>query len=106
MRRQALGAGIARARERLADGDAELVIAHLDLSFLGDVRWPGSVTIGTAVKQIGNSSITLTQAVFQEERWVAEAEVIAVQIDAATRRARPLNAAARRALDALRFADP
>lgn len=89
----------------LAERGAEFVIAHLDLDFLAEIRWPGSVAIGTAVRKIGNSSVTLEQAIFQDGHCVARAEVIAVQIDTATRKASPLKAFTREALEALRFSD-
>jgi acyl-CoA thioester hydrolase len=89
----------------LADHGAEFVIAALHLTFLGEIRWPGAVTIGTGVQKIGTSSVTLAQAIFQNGRCVAQAEVIAVHIDTATRKARPLSEATRSALDALRFTE-
>jgi len=89
----------------LADPSAEFVIAALHLNYHGEIRWPGSVTIGTAVEKIGTSSVTLAQAIFQDDRRVAEAEAIVVHIDTMTRKPRPLGETARSALDALRFAD-
>ena len=90
----------------LADQGAEFVIAHLSLDFLGEIRWPGSVVVGTAVRRIGRSSVTLEQAIFQDERCVARAEVIVVQIDTVTRKACPLPERTREPLDALRFPEP
>jgi len=90
-------------RPLAADG-AEFVIVHLSLDFLGEIWWPGSVTVGTGVRKLGNSSITLSQAIFQEDRCVAQAEVAVVHIDTKTRKARPLSDAARAVLDRLRFA--
>jgi len=87
----------------LAAPGAEFVIARLALDFLGEIRWPGSVTTGTAVRKIGNSSVTLAQAIFQDDRCVAQAEVVAVQIDTETRTPRSLGQTARHLLDALRI---
>jgi acyl-CoA thioester hydrolase len=69
---------------------AHFVIARLQLDFLGEMHWPGTVEIGTRVEHIGRSSIVLMQALFLRGRCVARAKSIVVLIDAATRRATPL----------------
>jgi len=74
----------------LAGDNAEFVIARLEIDFLGEIQWPGSVAIGIGVKRIGNSSITIEQAVFQDDRCVARAEAVVVHIDSISRQARPL----------------
>jgi acyl-CoA thioester hydrolase len=58
------------------------VIARLCVDYLGEIFWPGTVEIGTGVKSIGNSSVTLTQALFQNEKCVATAESVIVQVNA------------------------
>lgn len=68
------------------------VIARLVLDFRAEIRWPGTVEIGTRVEQIGRSSFTLKQALFQGERLVATAETIIVLMDDETRRSTPLPA--------------
>ncbi|WP_448954780.1 acyl-CoA thioesterase [Labrys neptuniae] len=78
----------------MAEPGASFVLARVVLDFRAEVLWPGSVEIGTRVNTIGRSSITLDQAVFQNGRCVAEAQTVVVQVDAETRRSRPLSAAA------------
>jgi acyl-CoA thioester hydrolase len=78
----------------LADAGASFVIARLALDFLGEIRWPGAVDIGTRVVSIGKSSVTLAQALFQGDRPVATAETVIVQMDEETRKSRPLSPAA------------
>jgi acyl-CoA thioester hydrolase len=78
---------------------AAFVIARLVLDFRAEIRWPGTVDIGTRVEQIGRSSFTLKQALFQGERLVATAETVIVLMDEETRRSTPLPAAT---VDALR----
>ena len=53
-------------RQRIVDGaqHCRFVIARLSLDYLGEILWPGTVEIGTAVKAVGNSSLTFTQALF------------------------------------------
>lgn len=83
-----------------ADG-SEFVIARLTLDFRDEIRWPGSVTVGTGVQRIGTSSVTLVQAVFQDDRCVALAETVIVHIDTAARKSRPFAEAAQARLQAL-----
>jgi acyl-CoA thioester hydrolase len=67
-------------------GGAHFVIAWLQLDFLAEIHWPGTVKIGTRVKRVGRSSIVLAQALFLKDRYVATKSIV-VLIDAATRRA-------------------
>ncbi|MCB8837633.1 thioesterase family protein [Aurantimonas sp. VKM B-3413] len=69
----------------------EFVIARLGLEFRAEIRWPGSVTIGTRVAAVGRSSVTLSQAIFQDGRCAALAETVIVQIDRQSRRALALS---------------
>jgi acyl-CoA thioester hydrolase len=69
---------------------AHFVIARLQLDFLAEMHWPGTVEIGTRVEHIGRSSIVLVQSLFLRGRCVARAKSIVVLIDAASRRAIPL----------------
>lgn len=64
---------------------AEFVIASLNLAFKGEIRWPGEIAIGTDIRKIGVSSIHIGQVLYQEERCVAEAETVVVQISQTTR---------------------
>ncbi|NTU85170.1 MAG: TetR family transcriptional regulator [Chloroflexales bacterium] len=75
----------------LASPNCAFVIASLTLNFHSEITWPGRVEIGTRVATIGRSSVTLEQALFQEERCVATANTVIVQMNEATRRAQPLN---------------
>ncbi|MBY0491642.1 MAG: acyl-CoA thioesterase [Gemmatimonadaceae bacterium] len=86
----------------IVDAGAECVIAKLALEYRGEIHWPGDVQVGTGVVRIGTSSMTLLQVAEQEGRTVATAETVIVQIDTATRKARPLSAVARERLLALR----
>jgi acyl-CoA thioester hydrolase len=66
------------------------VLAQLDISFLRELHWPGSVEIGTGIVAIGRSSFTFLQAIFHEGACAATGRATMVMIDAASRRARPL----------------
>lgn len=66
------------------------VLAQLDIKFLKEMHWPGTVEIGTATTRIGRSSYTFRQAIFHEGECAATADATMVMIDATTRKARPL----------------
>jgi acyl-CoA thioester hydrolase len=85
----------------LFDDGCAFVIASLHLDFLGEVNWPGRVQVGTRVATIGRSSLTLEQALFQEEKCVARAPTVIVQMNERSRRAQSLSAAAVRRLTEL-----
>ena len=86
-----------------ADG-AEFVIARLSLDFHGEILWPGSVTVGTGVQKVGNSSLALSQAIYQSGQCVGYAETVIVQVDSVSRKAHPLTEKAKARLDTLRVA--
>lgn len=81
--------------------DGTFVIARIELDYRGEIRWPGSVTTGTRVTRVGRSSITFTQATFQDDRLVAEALSVIVHIDTTTRRSTALPEASVERLRAL-----
>ena len=70
----------------LMDPGCAFVIARLELDFIGEILWPRRVDIGTRVKSIGRSSLRVEQALFQNERLVAWAESVIVQVNEATRK--------------------
>lgn len=86
----------------LASPACAFVIASLTINFHAEVNWPGRVAIGTRVATIGRSSLTLEQALFQDERCVATASTVIVQMDETTRRSHPLSDTAVAHLSGLR----
>jgi acyl-CoA thioester hydrolase len=74
----------------LAGAGSGFVLARLVLDFRSEIRWPGTVEIGTRVASLGRSSIKVEQALFQKGRCVAMAEAVLVLMDETTRRSRPL----------------
>jgi acyl-CoA thioester hydrolase len=85
----------------LAEPGSSFVIARLALDFHSEIRWPGTVVIGTRVATIGHSSMMLEQGLFQLDRCVATAEAVIVLMDEATRKSRSLPAAAVERLSSL-----
>lgn len=90
----------------LREAEFSFVIARLCLDYRAEIFWPGTVEIGTAVKTIGNSSVTFAQALFQAGKCVATAESVVVQVDAHSHRAAPLGQEMRTKLAALVLATP
>ncbi len=85
----------------LHDPGCAFVIANLALSFLKEITWPGQVDIGTGVTDVGRSSFTLAQALYQHGECVATAQTTIVQMNEDTRRSHPLSDATRQRLLAL-----
>jgi acyl-CoA thioester hydrolase len=66
------------------------VLARLDINFLKEMHYPGTVEIGTGVAEIGRSSFTFLQAIFHEGKCAATGRATMVMIDEETRKARAL----------------
>lgn len=81
--------------DALAEEGAAFVIARLELDFLAEITWPGDVEIGTAVTDVGRSSMKLIQKVFQNGAPVAKAVTVIVQMNEDTRKSHPLGPRAR-----------
>ncbi|RMF04604.1 MAG: acyl-CoA thioesterase [Bacteroidetes bacterium] len=77
------------ADHRVLEADTSVVIAKLELDFVSELHWPGRVDIGTGVQRIGTSSLTLVQALFQEQRLVARSQSVIVQVDDHSGKSRP-----------------
>jgi acyl-CoA thioester hydrolase len=85
----------------LAPPGCEFVIARLTIDFRAELRWPGTVDIGSVILKIGRSSVTIGQAVFGGDRCAATAETVVVLTDETTRRSTALPDALRARLAAL-----
>lgn len=77
--------------EPLASEGGSFVIARITMDFLNEVNWPGEVHIGTRVAKVGRSSMNLEQVLFQNEKPVARADTVIVQMDNQTRKSKPLS---------------
>jgi len=82
------------------------VLARLEIDYRAELFWPGTVQVGTGVKSIGNSSLVLTQALYQEQKRVATGISVMVQVDASTHRPLPLSAETRAILAGLMLKAP
>jgi len=78
--------------------DTSFVIANLNLQLRAELFWPGIVDIGTAVTRIGNSSIGIYQAIFQNGKCAATAETVIVHVNTGMQSPQPLSEDTREAL--------
>lgn len=69
----------------------KLIIASLTCEFKREVLYNESVTIKTAVKRIGNSSFTTTQACYQYGKLATVGETVIVQFDHHAKQSLPMN---------------
>jgi len=74
----------------LLASDSSFVIASLKLDFRQEIKWPGTVEIGTGLSNIGTSSMEVYQRLFQNDEWVAEARTIIVQVSNQSGKSKPL----------------
>lgn len=75
----------------LYDDGGSFVIAGVNTSLVGEIRWPGTVEIGTGIKKIGNSSVVIVQGLYQNDELKAFSETVIVQMDDITRKSKPLS---------------
>ena len=73
-----------------ADVLAGYVIVDFHAKYLAAIAFPGEVEVATCVLRIGGASFTLGQAVFQNGKCAATAEVVTVCTDPATGKARKI----------------
>ncbi|MEJ0067639.1 MAG: thioesterase family protein [Pseudomonadota bacterium] len=85
----------------LAPPGCEFVLARVGVDFRAELRWPGVVDFGSAIRAIGRSSVTIGQGLFVGAQCVATAESVVVLTDATTRRSTPMPEALRARLAAL-----
>lgn len=80
---------------KIGSENSSFVIASLKLDYLGEIKWPGTVELGTGVIKVGNSSITIFQMLFQNSACVARAESVLVQVDDISKKSKPLSEVAK-----------
>lgn len=95
--------------QRLSDVAGDTLAGFAVVSFAANYRapahYPGNVEIGTVVTRVGGSSYGLGQAIFQDGKCVATAEIVTVHFDPGTSRSVRLSDAFRAALEAAMVPD-
>jgi acyl-CoA thioester hydrolase len=69
---------------------ANFVLARAEIDYLRELKWPGSIDIGSGIAAIGRSSYTVDQAIFRDGVCAATGRAIIVLIDNESRKPRPL----------------
>lgn len=54
------------------------LVARQTMDYLGEVKWPGPVTIGVGVSRVGGASFTLALGMFQNDKCVGISDAILV----------------------------
>jgi len=70
--------------------NATFVLVRQEIDFMRELRWPGNVVIGTALAELGRSSFTVAQVIFEGDQCAAAGRATMVMLDAAARRPLPL----------------
>ena len=70
---------------------AHFILAHLEVDYLLEMHFPGHVLIGTNVAEIGNTSVTLSHALFKDDLHTGNGKSIVVHINTKDRRPRTIS---------------
>jgi len=65
-------------------------LRRVTIEYLAELHYPGVVRIGSMIAKVGNTSITIAQALFENDRRFATAESVIVFTDRTTRRPAPM----------------
>ena len=65
---------------------AYFILARLEVDYLTEMHFPGSVLIGTNVMEVGNTSVTLSHGLFKDNLCTGKGKSIVVHIDSSNRR--------------------
>lgn len=81
-------------------GSTTWVVRRLEIDFVREIRFPGTVRTGTRIARFGTTSCTVKQGVYVDGECRVTATAIAVCFDPEARRAVPISDALRQALAA------
>ena len=91
-------------RTELVDPGCFFVIVTTTIEYVGELHYPGQITVATGVERVGNSSFAVRQALFQDGRCAALSSSVLAQVNIEKRLAQPLSAKARQMFESLLFA--
>ncbi|ADT67163.1 thioesterase family protein [Pseudoalteromonas sp. APC 3356] len=63
----------------------KLIIAKVEVSFVGELFYAHEVTINTSIEQIGNSSFVIRQEAWQQDKCCAIGKTVMVRYDFASK---------------------
>jgi acyl-CoA thioester hydrolase len=68
----------------------QLIIARIEVDFKAEIFFPADVTIKTWLERIGQSSMSIVQQVWQENKLCAEGRSAMIHFDWQEKKARPI----------------
>ena len=74
----------------MSKSDGTFILVRAEIDFLRELRWPGTVEVGTALMEFGRSSFTVAQVIFNGDACAATGRFTMVLLEKSTRRPRPL----------------
>jgi len=92
-------------RTELLDPGCFFVIVSTTIEFLGELHYPGHVTIATAIERVGNSSFAVRQGLFQDGRCAALSNSVMAQVNIEKRVAQTISPQARKMFESLQLLD-
>ncbi|CAH9056452.1 hypothetical protein PSEHALCIP103_01458 [Pseudoalteromonas haloplanktis] len=69
----------------------KLIIAKVEVSFVGELFCAHEVTINTSIEQIGNSSFVIRQEALQQDKCCAIGKTVMVRYDFTSKTKQPLS---------------
>ena len=69
----------------------KLIIAKVEVSFVGELFYAHEVTINTSIEQIGNSSFVIRQEAWQQDKCCAIGKTVMVRYDITSKTKQPLS---------------
>ncbi len=85
--------------EEVAGLSDNLILAHLSLDFIKQVKFGDTVKVSTVVKKLGNSSMTLYQEVIANDQAAARIHSVVVHFDYQEQSAKRIPDEARKKLE-------
>lgn len=84
-------AAVVLENEKLLSPDCFFVIVTTTIDFVGELHYPGTVTVANGIERIGNSSITVRQALFQGGLCASVSSSTMAQVNIAAKTSQPLS---------------
>lgn len=79
-------ASLLRQPDMAATRLSHFVLAHFEIDFLYELKWPGQVQATAAITHIGRTSFRMRHAIFSGENCASHAEAVLVAIGNTSRR--------------------
>lgn len=84
-------AAIVLENENLLLPGCIFVIVTTTIDFVGEIDYPGTVTVANGIERIGSSSITVRQALFQDGRCASISSSTMAQVNMTAKSSQPLS---------------